>query len=284
MLSILYVVAPITIGHFWAFTAIATQVFARVGGLRYTGSTVLKERLTAMGAKQMVILTLSLVVGLAAGAAAGAAFYWNRATALPAWYSTSNADTALAQSISTSSGNLLRDKLASGQGVRYGDNNRVEISLTEAELTQLLAEGLAQTPAASSLLGSAAGLNATITGDRVAGGMVVNPADLPTQSLPPQARQALETALSTIPMLGDRPVYIGLEGSPRIDNGRLVLGDDTTVQIGRVSLTLADLARLTGLDPAQLNETINLALPQAGLTLDGLEFINGEAVLRGTTQ
>ena len=46
----------------------------------------------------------------------------------------------------------------------------------------------------------------------------------------------------------------------------------------------ADLARLTGLDPAQLNETINLALPQAGLTLDGLEFINGEAVLRGTTQ
>lgn len=284
MLSILYVVAPITIGHFWAFTAIATQIFARVGGLRYTGSTVLKERLTAMGTKQMVILTLSLVVGLAAGAAAGAAFYWNRATALPAWYSTSNADTALAQSISTSSGNLLQDKLASGQGVRYGDNNRVEISLTEAELTQLLAEGLAQTPAASSLLGSAEGLNATITGDRVAGGMVVNPADLPTQSLPPQARQALETALSTIPMLGDRPVYIGLEGSPRIDNGRLVLGDDTTVQIGRVSLTLADLARLTGLDPAQLNETINLTLPQAGLTLDGLEFINGEAVLRGTTQ
>ena len=81
MLSILYVVAPITIGHFWAFTAIATQIFARVGGLRYTGSTVLKERLTAMGTKQMVILTLSLVVGLAAGAAAGAAFYWNRATA-----------------------------------------------------------------------------------------------------------------------------------------------------------------------------------------------------------
>ncbi len=237
-----------------------------------------------MGAKRVVVLVLSLVVGLTAGAAAATAFYWNRATALPIWYSASRADTAVAQSLSTSSGNLLRDKLASGQGVRYGDNNRVEISLTETELTQLLRQGLAQTPQAAPLLSAAESLNATITGDRVAGGLVINPADLPTQSLPPQARQALETALSTVPMLGDRPLYIGIEGSPRIDNGRLVLGDDTRVQIGRVNLSLADVARLTGLEPAQLSEKINLALPQAGLSLDGLEFIDGEAVLRGVTQ
>lgn len=237
-----------------------------------------------MGTKQVVVLALSLVVGLTAGAAAATAFYWNRATALPTWYSPSGADTTVAQTISSSSGNLLQDKLASGQGVRYGDNRQVEISLTEAELTQLLRQGIAQTPQAAPLLPAAESLNATITGDRVAGGIVINPADLPTQGLPPQAQQALDTALSTVPMLGDRPLYLGIEGSPRIDNGRLVLGDDTRVQIGRVNLSLADVARLTGMDPAQLTETINLALPQAGVTLDGLEFINGEAVLRGTTR
>lgn len=235
-----------------------------------------------MRAKQIVVLTLSLVVGLSAGAAAATAFYWNRATALPTWYSTSGADTAVAD-VSTS-GNLLRAKLASGQGVRYGDNNRVEISLTEAELTQLLAEGIAQTPQAAAFLPATRSLNTTINGDRVAGGIVVNPADIPTQNLPPQARQALETAFSTIPMLGDRPLYIGIEGSPQVNNGRLVLGNDTRVQIGRVNLSLEDVSRLTGISPAQLNERINLALPHAGLTLDGLEFINGEAVLRGVTQ
>ena len=139
-------------------------------------------------------------------------------------------------------------------------------------------------PQAAAFLPAAESLNATIRGDRVAGGIVVNPADIPTQNLPPQARQALETAFSTIPMLGDRPLYIGIEGSPRVDNGRLVLGNDTRVQIGRVNLSLEDVSRLTGISPAQLNERINLALPQAGLTLDGLEFINGEAVLRGVTQ
>ncbi|WOD39351.1 hypothetical protein [Nodosilinea sp. E11] len=236
-----------------------------------------------MRAKQIVVLTLSLVVGLSAGAVAATAFYWNRATALPTWYSTSGADTAVAD-VSTGNSNLLRAKLASGQGVRYGDNNRVEISLTEAELTQLLAEGIAQTPQAAPFLPATRSLNATISGDRVAGGMVVNPADIPTQALPPQARQALETAFNTIPMLGDRPLYVGIEGSPQIDNGRLVLSNDTRVQIGRVNLSLEDVSRLTGISPAQLNERINVALPHAGLTLDGLEFINGEAVLRGVTQ
>ncbi len=235
-----------------------------------------------MRTKQVVILTLSLVVGLTVGAATATAFYWHRATALPTWYSTSGADTAVAD-VGTS-GNLLRAKLASGQGVRYGDNNRVEISLTEAELTQLLTEGIAQTPQAAQFLPAAGGLNATIRGDRVSGGMVVNPADIPTQNLPPQARQALETAFSTLPMLGDRPLYIGIEGSPQVNNGRLVLGNDTRVQIGRVNLSLEDVSRLTGISPAQLNERVNLALPQAGITLDGLEFVNGEAVLRGVTQ
>ncbi|PSN10729.1 hypothetical protein C7293_27025 [filamentous cyanobacterium CCT1] len=222
------------------------------------------------------------MIGLSAGAAAATAFYWNRATALPTWYSTSGADTVVADV--GSSGNLLQSKLASGQGVRYGTDNRVEISLSEAELTQLLAEGIAQTPQVAQFLPSADSINATIRGDRVAGGMVVNPADLPTQSLPPQAQQALDTALNTVPMLGDRPLYIGIEGSPRIDNGRLVLGNDTRVQIGRVNLSIDDVARLTDLDPAQITERINLALPQAGLTLDGLEFVNGEAVLRGVAQ
>ncbi|MGB3203172.1 MAG: hypothetical protein WBA99_19860 [Nodosilinea sp.] len=235
-----------------------------------------------MRTKQAVVLVLSLLIGLSAGAAAATAFYWHRATALPTGYSTSGADAVVADV--RSSGNLLQNKLATGQGVRYGDNDRVEISLTEAELTQLLAEGIAQTSQAAAFLPAADSLTTTIRGDRVAGGIVINPADLPVQALPPQAREALDTAFATLPMLGDRPLYIGLEGSPRIENGRLVLGEDTRIQVGRVNLSVEDVARLTGLDPAQITERINLALPQAGLTLDGLEFVNGEAVLRGVAQ
>jgi hypothetical protein len=90
--------------------------------------------------------------------------------------------------------------------------------------------------------------------------------------------------MAALPMLGDRDLYIGITGSPRVDNGRLILGDDTRVQIGNVKLSMAEVARLTGLSTAQLTEQLNLALPQGGITLDGLEFNNGEAILRGTPQ
>ncbi|MGF1517805.1 MAG: hypothetical protein ACFCVB_08385 [Nodosilinea sp.] len=234
-----------------------------------------------MQAKRVMFAVLLLLLGLAVGAAAAAAYYWQRATALPTWYST-GADSGLTTGVAAG-GSLLQTKLASGAGVRYGSDNRVEISLSEAELTQLVAEGLAQTPETARFLEATEGINATIDGNRVTGGVVVNPANLPTQDLSPQGQRAVERALNTVPQLGDRALYIGIEGSPRVENGRLVLGDDTQVQIGRVRLSVDEVAQLTGLDPAQLTEKINLALPEAGLTLDGIEFVNGEAVLRGAT-
>lgn len=237
-----------------------------------------------MRAKQVAILVLILIGGAAAGTGAAVAYYVNRATAIPTWYNSSTADSTLTESLNHSGQSLLQTKLASGEGVNYEGHSRVTISLTEAELTQVITEGLSQHAQASRLLQATPGIQASINGNQIMGGVVVNPADLPIQDLPPQAQRAVEQAFKTVPMLGDRPVYIGIEGSPRIDNGRLVLSDDTRVQIGRINLTVADLSRLTGISPAQINDHLNLTLTQTGITLDGIEFMNGEAVLRGVAR
>lgn len=234
-----------------------------------------------MKPKQVVTLTLLMLVGIAAVAGAALAYYWNRATALPTWYTSSRAETTLAESLDRSGSSLLQTKLATGDGVRFSDGNRVEISLSETELTQLITAGLAQSPQTANFLQATQGINASIEGDQLSGGVVVNPANLPLQDLSPQGQQAVEQVLNRLPGVGDRSLYIGIEGSPRIDNGRLVLGEDTRLQVGNVQLSIAEVSRLTGLSPEQLTEKINLVLPQAGLTLDGIEFVDGEAVLRG---
>ena len=64
-------------------------------------------------------------------------------------------------------------------------------------------------------------------------------------------------------------------------DGRLMLGDDTQVQVGRINLTLADIERATGMSADQISQTLSVTLPQTGLTLDGLEFTDGAAILRG---
>jgi hypothetical protein len=128
------------------------------------------------------------------------------------------------------------------------------------------------------------GVKATIEGDRLQAGMVINPNQIPLDGLSGNAHQSVQDAMAALPMLGDRDLYVGISGSPRVENGRLILGEDTRIQIGNVKLSMAEVARLTGLSPAQLTQQINLALPQAGITLNGLEFSNGEAILRGTTE
>jgi hypothetical protein len=85
-----------------------------------------------------------------------------------------------------------------------------------------------------------------------------------------------------MPMLADRPFYLGIEGTPRVEQGRLVLDQDTRVQVGRMNLTLTDVSRLTGLSLDQINHLANQMVAQAGLTLEDLELVNGQIILSGS--
>lgn len=232
-----------------------------------------------MKVKPVLIVGTVVLVGLAAGAGAGATYYWMKATALlPATETAAASPVVLATNQPNASAEtIIAQKLASGDGVRYEDNNRVAIALSEPEVNQLILDGLAQVPEAQSVLQSAQGISTTIQGQRVRSGITLNPADLPTESLPPQAQRALDMAT----LFGSQSLYVGIEGSPRVENGRLVLGDDTQVQVGRINLTLADIERATGMSAEQIGQTLSVTLPQTGLTLDGLEFTDGAAILRG---
>jgi hypothetical protein len=233
-----------------------------------------------MKAKQVVILLLFLIFGAIAGTAAALAFYWNRATALPTWYASAE-DPAV---LGVGAESLLQAKLASGDGVRYGENNQVEITLSEAELNQVIVSELARSPDTARFLQAAQGINTTIDGDRINGGVVVSMRDLPTQDLPPDGQRVVQQAVNNLPMLRERDIYVGVEGSPRLENGRLIFDEDTRIRLGNMRLTVPEVARLLGISPAQLQEQIDLALPQAGLVLDGIEFVDGNAILRGVAQ
>ncbi|QQE66733.1 hypothetical protein GFS31_34340 [Leptolyngbya sp. BL0902] len=232
-----------------------------------------------MKVKPVLIVGTVVLVGLAAGAGAGAAYYWMQATALPPAIQVANATSPelVVNQPNTSAEAVLAQKLATGEGVRYEGNNRIAITLTEAEMSQVILDGLAQVPEAQPLLQSAQGIQTTIEGQRVRTGLTLNPADLPTENLPPQAQRALGMAT----LLGNQSLYVGIEGSPRVENGRLVLDPNTQIQVGRINLTLSDLERATGLNADQLSRAASVTLPQTGLTLDGLEFSEGTAILRG---
>lgn len=216
------------------------------------------------------------MVGAIAG---GSAYYLTRASALPTWYNeTSTAITVEA----ISPADLLAAKLASGDGVRYLDNSRVEITLSEAELNQMIMGAIADHTQAATWLRSAQGMDTTISNDRIESGIVINLATVSTDELPAGGQQIVDQITQRFPALANRDVYLGVEGSPSVADGRLILDDNIRIKIGNVSFTVDQIANRLGLSPSQLEDQLNLSLSQGGVTLDGIEFVNGEAVLRGT--
>ena len=236
-----------------------------------------------MKAQRGLFIGLAILTVGAATAGGMAAYYWQRTTAVPTWYDSSTADINLAASVSTGSG-VLQNKLSTGDDIQYLNDSQIEMALNETDLNQLIQEKLSQSPEAAPLLAATEGLRANIENSRLQAGAVVNLADLPIQDLPADSQQTLQQALALLPMLQNQAVYIGIDGNPKIENGQLVLGDDTRLQAGNVQFSLAEVARMTGLSPAQLTEKINTALSQSGLTLDSLEVVNDQVILQGTPE
>jgi hypothetical protein len=217
-----------------------------------------------MGKKENSVLLFLFINGILV---TGIAYGWKQITSLPSWYTHSSSESV---SLNQHEQNVLQVKLTQGEG----ENNQVNISLNETELTALMTQRIGKNSKTSPVLQATKAIKASIKENQVTGGMVVQ-----LSQLPDGARHMVQQVL---PMAGDRPIYIGLTSIPIVQDGRIVLDDNTQLSLGSVSLSLADITKVTGLSKSEINQQVNLALSDAGLSLDSIEFVNGELVLRGT--
>lgn len=234
-----------------------------------------------MKAKRGLLAAFALLMGGAAAAGAVAAYYWQRATAVPTWYVSHTADGDWATNVG-SSRDLWQYKFATGEVSSTSNNGQVEVRFTEAEFNQLLRAELSQAATTDPLMAATQSIQASLAGDRLQVGVMVNPAELPLQDLPPETQRSLQRTLNSVPLLENREFYVGITGNPRVENGQLVLDDTMRFQIGNIQLSLAEAARMAGVDAAQLTESLNRAIAQSDVTLDDLNITDGQIILRGT--
>lgn len=240
-----------------------------------------------------------ILVGLAIVSAAiggSVAYYWNRATALPDWYTEAPGETRFAlaplaqvptetsqteqidETVTVESilnQNLTADPVAEGRVP-------LEVTLSEADLNQVMATAIAQEPQAGRLLASAKGVQTTIEGDRIQSGAVMNLSEIPASALPREGQQALTQLTERFPRLSNRDIYVGIEGSPQLKGDRLSLGDDAVIRIGRMSLAVDDIAYQLGISQTELERQLSALLTQQGLTPERVQIVDGQLVISGT--
>jgi len=245
--------------------------------------------------KILKILAGVVLVGVLGGAIA-AYSYWQKLTTVPAWSRSESG------AIAPSSGSANPDDPPSADqpvtldpatirtaatplyqrlGQLTVDPQAPPLALTAADLETLVLDRILAEEAGAQLLQSVEGFGATLEGNTLKTGLVINTSNLPQQLLGSQETAALDRLVATVPGLQGRSLYVGLVGQPQVQGGAWQWNDTLQVQVGEMTWSLADFAQQTGLDPGKLEQQLNKGLEQ--LPIENLRIQEDRLVIEGAT-
>jgi hypothetical protein len=227
--------------------------------------------------KKVGFIVFAILLGISLGTLAALSLSWQQATQLPEWYGSQKQATSL----DATENAIARDRIIRGITTTSGGATRIDGELSATDINQLVVGAIATNPNYRPVLEGTRDINTTIQEGQVQSGAVVNLSEIPTEQLNPTEQALLERIAQTFPALTDRDIYIGIEGQPSFEQGRLLLSDDTVVRVGDLRLTLNQIQSLFGISREQIEQQINQKLQQEGLDLSAVEFQGDRAVVRG---
>lgn len=205
-------------------------------------------------------------VALALGGASVWSFTWKNALVLPSWYQRAKPTIAASPSphqgqavaMSQPTADSSSPPLTIQKQLQAQQNTtQATLQLTAQDTNQWLQAAIAQTPDYPALKPAIRAINTEIKEGQLTSGVVIDTRQLSVEKLSPELRQSLQSTYQQFPMLKDRELYIGLTGSPKIKNNRLVLDKDAQVQLGNMSIPMPQAMKLFGLSPQSLEIPVN---------------------------
>lgn len=230
--------------------------------------------------KKSSSLFLLVVLGIVGSAAATGYYFWSGLTALPNWYRSDSSKSRSVAEIQKSSATVVQKIQSQAQATPPKKNADVQVALNSQELNDLLVTKIAEKNAAKPVLNSVKGMQTSVQNDTLKTGGVVDVNALQNSSLGAKEKQLLSELTEKIPV-GDRHLYIGVEGKPKVQNGTLKFTPDTKIRVGNMSFTLTQAAARMGVPVEQLQEQLNLELKLDNVNVKDIDFQNDTAILKG---
>ncbi|WP_246162760.1 hypothetical protein [Brasilonema sennae] len=219
-----------------------------------------------------------------AGSSAVLFFFWQQATQLPTWYSNPSTTASLPAKTEQNETQIQPSQqqvLSKISDHLKGANAKREVQLDANEVNTLILSGIAQTSDKSRLAQAVVKTNTQIQDGKISAGAVIDFRTIPLNELPSQEQVAISKLLSTVPILKYRPVYIEVEGKPKVHNKQISLDETTRVKLGSLSLTLSDMYQRFGLDEKRLNQQVANELKKLPVEVKDVEVMGDRLVVRG---
>jgi len=219
--------------------------------------------------KKQLIWLVGIAAGVAIGALAATALSVRQVSQVPDWYATESPTVATTPSPTPLSPDVFESLITSG----------APVELDGQQVNQIVTAAIAQSPEGQALLQN--GFSTTVEDGKIKGGVVVNLSELPTEGLTEQERAALDRVLAFVPALGRRGVYLGIEGSPTVQNGKLRLDENMSVKVGNLTLPASVVASQLGLSLNEVESRINAEVEARGIDLQEVRVEGDRLIING---
>lgn len=236
----------------------------------------------------MVKKLLMVIALLGAGSIGVGYYFWTQATSLPTWYqnqSTSQKNDAHSQTSTNSPTNVItatKEKIQEQiqTEIQQGSvtpDQAVNVTLAPQEFNQLIQSELSQQLRSRKLSQIAPHIQSNITNNQLEIGTVINPQKLEKVDLPRHQQAIVNKVVTSFPQLKNQDIYIGITGQPKLENGQLILPNDSQVRVGNLNFTLPEISKRLGVSPQRLQQSLNLNIDQ--LNLRDLQLKENEVTL-----
>jgi cupin superfamily acireductone dioxygenase involved in methionine salvage len=224
----------------------------------------------------LILLTTGFITGF---------YYWRQATTLPTWYAkqatTANiTNTRNRLSIQQTTEKIKAEIAASTQQV--ANNKDIELQLDENELNNLLASEIIKKNNKSQLAQAVKAVKTEIENGKLKSGAIVNISDISTAQLGKSEVAELTKLIKAFPTLEDREVYLGIEGKPIFKSGQLRFDENSTIKVGNLSFTQAELSEKLGIPENKIKQFTKFQLQIDKLKVNDIELNDKKALLRGS--
>ncbi|UJB70540.1 hypothetical protein HRE53_05465 [Acaryochloris sp. 'Moss Beach'] len=218
------------------------------------------------------------------------AYTWQQVTHLPDWYTReSTPETAPSTLLPTQI-----DDPAEIESLAFGLHQKVdrvlsttasqtpEVQLTAQEFNQFVVTSLPAQARSPKVITSVKAMNTKIEAGQLQTGIVVDTSTLPLDQLPSEYQATVKGLLQSFPVLQDKEIYVGVEGKPQVQQGKVVLGEDARLVVGNVRFSYGDIRDRINLPTNLLDSPVNLQLGQ--LQIKDLNFQDQTVILKGQAQ
>lgn len=243
--------------------------------------------------KKSKTLFLLATIAIMGGIAASLYYFWHQLTELPQWYAH---DAPRSEAQIQKSSAAVEKKIASQVQATQPSSNKatntgsssgssradtVQVALNSEELNDLLVTRIVEKSGGKSIPESVKGIQTSVQNNTLKTGAVVDVKALQNSNLGTHQKALLNEVTQRFPV-GDRKVYIGVEGKPAIQNGKLHFDENAKIQVGNMSFTIAEVANRLGVPPEKVQDQLNLELKLRGFNASDIDFADGNAILRGS--